>query len=174
MANTFQLIQSATVGAGGSSSINFTAIDSTYTDLYLFLSLRYSGSDTSSVNVKLNNTTSNYSGRAFRGNGGATNCIYFTINNENIGGNSTGSSGSSQTANTWATARLYIGNYTAATAKDVQVDFAQEANNTNAFLGAYGVLWNDTTAISSIYITPDTSTTWVQYSSAYLYGIKKS
>ena len=170
---TFELIQSATVGAGGSSSINFTAIDSTYTDLYLFLSLRYSGSDTSSVNVKLNNTTSNYSGRAFRGNGGTTDTVYFTISTANIGGNSTGSSGSSQTANTWATARLYIGNYTAATAKDIATDFAQESNNASAFLGAYGTLWNDTTAISSIYIAPDTSTTWVQYSSAYLYGIKK-
>ena len=173
MAITFELIQSATVGAGGSSSITFTGINSTYTDLYIFLSLRYSGSDTSSVNVALNNTTSNYQGRALRGGGGATDSIYFTISTNNIGGNSTGSSGASQTSNTWATSRMYIGNYTAATAKDVEVDFAQEANNANAFLGTYGVLWNDSTAISSIYITPDSTTTWVQYSSAYLYGIKK-
>ena len=35
MANTFQLISSTTVGAGGASSIDFTSIPSTYTDLVI-------------------------------------------------------------------------------------------------------------------------------------------
>ena len=174
MPNTMTLISSSTVGAGGASSISFSSIPQTYTDLQLVLSLRYSSSDTSSVNVSFNGSTSNYSGFALRGGGGSTNTISFTISSSNIGGNSTGSSGSSQTANTWANSMLYISNYTSSSYKPISTDFAQEASNANAFMGFYGSLWSDSSAINSITITPDSSTTWVQHSTAYLYGISNS
>ena len=172
MANTFELISSYTA-TGSVSSISFTSIPSTFTDLNLVLSLRYSGSDTSSINVALNNTTANYSGRAIRG-GGSGSAISFSISSNNIGGLATGSSGSSQTANTFANNSLYIPNYASTSNKIISVDFVQEANNAAAFMGMYAVQWTDATPISSIYITPDSSTNWVQYSSAYLYGVKNA
>ena len=171
MANTYELINSYTA-TGSVSSISFTSIPSTFTDLNLVLSLRYSGSDTSSVNVAFNNTTANYSGKALRGDGSSV--ISFSISSNNIGGNSTGSSGSSQTANTFASSSLYIPNYASSSNKSASVDFVQEANNASAFMGMYSVLWADSTPISSIYITPDSSTNWVQYSTAYLYGVKNA
>lgn len=171
MPNTMTLISSY-AATGSVSSISFTSIPSTYTDLNLILSLRYSGSDTSSINVALNNTSANYSGKAIRGSGSGV--ISFSISSNNIGGNSTGSSGSSQTANTFASSSLYIPNYASSSNKSASVDFVQEANNAAAFNGMYSVLWADSTPISSIYITPDSTTNWVQYSTAYLYGIKNS
>jgi hypothetical protein len=171
MANTFELISSYTA-TGSVSSISFTSIPATFTDLNLVLSLRYSGSDTSSVNVAFNNTTANYSGKAIRGDGSSA--ISFNISSNNIGGLSTGSSGASQTANTFASSSLYIPNYASSNNKSVSVDFAQEANVAGAFMGMYAVLWTDSTPISSIYITPDATTNWVQYSTAYLYGVKNA
>ena len=171
MPNTMTLISSY-AATGSVSSISFTSIPNTYTDLNLVLSLRYSGSDTSSINVALNNTTANYSGKSIRGNGSGA--ISFSISTNNIGGNSTGTSGSSQTANTFANNSLYIPNYASSNNKSISVDFVQEANNTAAFMGMYAVQWTDSTPISSIYITPDSTTNWVQYSTAYLYGIKNS
>jgi hypothetical protein len=172
MANTYTLIASSTVGAGGISSIDFTSIPGTYTDLQLVLSLRYSGSDTSPTRVILNSTTANYSAKAVRGNGSSA--ISFSITNNEIGANSTGSSGASQTANTFANTSVYICNYTSSNNKSISTDFAQEANVTGAFIGAYAALWSNSAAITSISIAPDAGFTWVQYSSAYLYGIKNS
>ena len=40
MADTYTLISSVTVGAGGASSIDFTSIPATYTDLLVKFSLR--------------------------------------------------------------------------------------------------------------------------------------
>jgi hypothetical protein len=172
MANTFELIASSTVGSGGAASIDFTSIPSTFTDLNLVLSLRYSGADTSSINVAFNNSSSNYTGKAIRGSGSSV--ISFNISTNNIGGLGTGSSGASQTANTFANNSLYIPNYASSNNKSVSVDFVQEANVVGAFMGFYAALWSDSSAINSIYITPDSGTTWVQHSSAYLYGIIKS
>ena len=171
MANTFTLINSYTA-TGSVASIAFTSIPATFTDLNLVLSLRFSLNDTSSINVSFNGTTANYSGVAVRGSGSGT-PIGFTFSTNNIGGNSTGSSGS-QTANTFASSSLYISKYASANYKSVSVDFAQESNFAQAFMGFYGALWADTAAITSITITPDSGTNWLTHSTAYLYGVKNS
>jgi len=170
MANTYELISSY-AATGNVATISFTSIPATFTDLNLVLSLRYNNNDTGSTNVAFNNTTANYTGKAIRGSGSSA--ISFNITTNNIGGNTTGTSGS-QTANTFASSSLYIPNYASANYKSVSVDFVQEANFTAAFMGLYAALWSDTAAISSIYITTDTSQSFVQYSTAYLYGIKNS
>jgi len=63
------LISSVTVGAGGASSIDFTSIPSTYTDLRLVVSLRSGSSGTSrGLSFTLNNDAgTNYSTRYFYG-----------------------------------------------------------------------------------------------------------
>ena len=63
MANTYTLISSVTVGSGGASSIDFTSIPATYTDLCLVWSGRSAGSDVdtkitfNSEDLKLNDET---------------------------------------------------------------------------------------------------------------------
>jgi hypothetical protein len=157
---------------GNVSSISFATIPSTYTDLYLVLSLRYSGSDSSSINVKLNGTTAGYTGKSIRGNGSGV--ISFNLSTENIGGNSSGSSGASQTVNAFGSSSLYIPNYLSTTPKPITVNFTQEANVAAAFMGMYAALWSDNTPISNMTIAPDGGTFWVANSTATLYGIRNN
>ena len=63
MPNTFTLIASSTVGAGGASSIDFTSIPSTYTDLVIKASLRSDRNTGSATYLTItfnNDTGSNY------------------------------------------------------------------------------------------------------------------
>jgi len=61
MANTYQLISSTTVGAGGASSILFSSIPATYTDLILDLSVRTSNAASQAIlDIKFNGSSANY------------------------------------------------------------------------------------------------------------------
>lgn len=172
MAATYQLIASSTVGTGGTANIEFTSIPSVYSDLQLLLSVRYSGSDTDAVLINLNGSSTTYSVRVLRGTGNGS-AQSFTFSAGGAGGSTTGSSGSSQTENTFTNTSIYFTNYAGSTYKNLSTDFAQEANVANAFYGFYANLWSNTSVISSISIAPG-SGTWVQHSTAYLYGIKNS
>ena len=107
MAYTYTLIKSGTVTNATQASIEFTSIPQTYTDLQILMSVRYSGSDTTGVNVVLNGDTStNYTVRVLRGTGAGgapqnnTSAQTFDFTAWAAGGSTTGSSGSSQTAST--------------------------------------------------------------------------
>ena len=72
MANTFKKIAIVTVGAGGASSIEFTSIPNTYSNLLVVLSVRTSkaGSYTGSFGMQFNGDTgSNYTNRDLYGTG---------------------------------------------------------------------------------------------------------
>ena len=171
--NTFTKIATVTVGSGGTSSIDFTSIPSTYTDLAIYFSGRQSTDDLA-INMSFNNdTTSNiYSQRNIYGTGSATGS-----------GNQTFS-----TLQPWATARsgatasvfgntfIYIPNYTSSNYKSLSVDFVDENNGTAGYQAFTAGLWSKTNAITSIKLEPYNQATGkiVQYSSATLYGIKNS
>jgi hypothetical protein len=182
MANTFIKIQTVTVGSGGTSSIDFTSIPSTYTDLCLKLSLRGNAASggggqfhNQSVTVKVNSSSTNYSVKslfALYDSGGyqtlfgTGTSIDFTINNN--GG----------TSNTFASSELYFTNYASSSNKSILIDSVEENNISTSNLYSWwlqilGALWSDTSAITSISITPNAGS-FVQYSTATLYGIKKS
>mgnify|MGYP000710243465 FL=1 len=64
MAVTHKLIQTITVGSGGSASIDFTSIPGTYTDLIIKHSLRSAVSTTlNDCYLRFNSSTSGYSER---------------------------------------------------------------------------------------------------------------
>ena len=171
MANTYELISSVTVGAGGASSIDFTSIPATYTDLCVKASLRQ---DVAYANASIrfnSDSGSNYSTRLVRGDGSATasstqsgtSADLFPIANR-----------STYTANTFANGEVYIPNYTAAVNKSFSADAVNENNATAADAALKAGLWSSTATISSITLLPDTGAKFVQYSTAYLYGIKNS
>ena len=171
MATTHTLIASSTVGSGGAANIEFTSIPATYTDLQLLLSVRYSGSDTESILIDLNGTSTTYDVSVLRGTGSAAQGFSFSAGG--AGGSTTGSSGSSQTANTFTNTSIYFTNYAGSDKKCLFTDFAQEANVVGAFQGIYTCLSSGTAAISAIRVTPGAGT-WVQHSTAHLYGISNS
>jgi hypothetical protein len=167
MANTMTLISSVTVGSGGASSIDFTSISATYTDLCLKLSLRGDKSATSQqVYIKFNTSSSSFSMRYLLGDGSSASSGTDTAN--------TGlASGANATSNTFGSEEIYIPNYAGSTNKSFSSDAVSENNATNAYASLFAGLWSNTSAINGITIYHDTNK-FVQYSTAYLYGIKNS
>jgi hypothetical protein len=168
MANTFTSIASTTVGSGGASSINFSSIPNTYTDLQVVFSLR---GNTSLIyiltDIYFNGSTSNLSSRGVEGSGsGAVSYTNPTIYT-NAG------SGGTAPANTFSSHTVYISDYLAAKSKFVSVDGVLENNATEAYSSQQSGIWANNSAITSIQIIPR-SNSFVENSTAYLYGILKS
>jgi hypothetical protein len=171
MANTFELIASSTVGSGGASSIDFTSISSAYTDLCLKVSARTNRSDINDgVRVKINNSTSTYTQRALYANGSSATSYTDTLPLET----GAGANASTSTASTFSNAEWYFPNYAGSTNKSVSIDAAVENNSTTAMLNMVANLWSTATAISSLIIIPGYGTTFNQFSTAYLYGVKNA
>lgn len=165
MPNTFELIASVTVGSGGAANIEFTSITSSYTDLCLKLSLRSSVS-TNDAKVEFNGVTTSYNERAVGGSGSSA----YSFNDGII---NPLTNPSTFTSNTFTNTELYIPNYAGSTNKSLSLDSVQENNATSANAIMTAALWSNTAAISSIKVTPS-SGNFVQYSTAYLYGVKSS
>ena len=166
MPNTYTLIASNTVGSGGAASITFSSIPSTYTDLAIKVSFRNTA-DNANWQLSFNGVTTNLSDIAVGGNGAAANSysdatlIYGFICR------------STNTANTFSNSDIYIPNYAGSTYKSISMDSVTENNATTAFAYLTAGLWQSTSAITSVVMTP-TSGNFAQYSTAYLYGIKNS
>ena len=173
MANTYTLIASSTVGSGGAASISFTSIPSTYTDLCIKYSVRSSGNAAATyAYVTFNGSSSaSYGMRRLYGFS-STVASSESSNTSSIAGAFL-VGGSDQTANTFGNGELYIPNYTSSNYKSVSGDSVDETNGTTAFKFLAGGLWSNTSAITTITLTGET-TNFAQYSTAYLYGIKKS
>ena len=83
------------------------------------------------------------------------------------------SNGSTATSNTFSNAEYYIPNYAGGTNKSTSGDAVAEQNATTAQVILTAGLWSNTAAITSVGLTP-TSGTFLQYSTAYLYGVKNA
>ena len=171
MANTFTLIASSTVGAGGASSIDFTSIPSTYTDLCVVVSSRTTRSSAmANLGVKFNSSSSNLSSRILRA---------LDVSSPDSYSNGTeiefGSVGNTATASTFGSASIYIPNYAGSNNKSVSIDAVYEDNSANRFMYLVAGLWSNSSAITAVNLyTRDASTSFVQYSTAYLYGVKNA
>jgi len=168
MATTYELISSVTVGAGGASSIDFTSIPATYTDLAIWLSPRSTNNGWVDGNLLLNSSTSNFTWRSAYGTGAAAVSGTNTINNF-VGQ----LNGTNTTASTFGDIFIYIPNYAGSTNKSISVDYASENNATTAYAGMVAALWSNTAAITAVGFTLSAGN-FAQYSTAYLYGISKS
>jgi hypothetical protein len=171
MANTFELISAVTVGGAGAASIDFTSIPSTFTDICVVYSLR-SNRAASQEDGKLtfNGTSTNYSGKVLQGNGAsASSYSSSTSYIENLV-----MPAATATATTFSNGTIYVPNYTASAAKSVSIDSVTENNATTAFTSLIAGLWNNTAVITSLSIAPNQGGSFVQYSTAYLYGVKNA
>ena len=174
MATTFTLIASSTVGAGGASFIDFSSIPSTYTDLVLYVSARSARTTggTDGMRVEINNSTTNFSYRYLEGDGSNTASAsgstgIFALLPQN--GGSTG-----WTANTFCSTFVYFPNYAGSTNKSFSVDTTTENNAATSYVNLFAQLWSQTTAINQLTLKSTNAQNFVQYSSAYLYGISNS
>lgn len=160
-----QLIQTVTVGSGGTSAIDLASIPQNFTDLFLVYSLRLNTTN-GGLRMRVNGSTANLSTRLLYGSGsgnavsGADTTYIGSVDNSN------------QTANTFGNGSLYIANYANTSyAKSFTADLIDETNATTAVQWISGGLFNSTTAISRIELFGDAAGNFLQYSSASLYGI---
>ena len=172
MATTFTKIASVSVGSGGASSIDFTSIPSTYTDLCVKLSGRLtSAAVTQTLTVQFNGSTSSYSSIQVRGNGTAASSVSNASGTDEINlGELTAATG---TASTFGSVDLYVPNYAGSSNKSVSADAVSENNGTLAWSMLTAGLLSNTAAITSIKFLPSGGD-FAQYSTATLYGIKNS
>ena len=167
----YNLIGTTTVGSGGSSTIVFSSIPQTYTDLKIVHTLRTTRAAlVGNLRMYFNGENTNGSSRTLYGN------------------NSTGSFSNSyihfgyavdanNTASVFASGEIYIPNYTGSTYKSTSYNSVSESNSTTSSyvvqsLGAG--LWSSTSAITSVTFVTEDGGNFVEYSSASLYGIKNS
>ena len=167
MATTYTLISSVTVGSGGAASMAFTSIPSTYTDLLVKTSTRGTSAHIANdIILSFNGSNANFTGKLLYGNGAST-----------VSGNAGNSIGlyvgANATASTFSNGEYYIPNYTSSNYKSTSADDVSENNATTAYQYFIASLWSQTAAITSITLTP-TSGNFVQYSTAYLYGISNA
>lgn len=168
MPTTYSKIATVTVGSGGAADIQFTSIPQTYTDLKIVACGRLSTSGLSfdSYDIKFNGSSSSFSGRYLYGGGSSV--------SSGTGTNYAGTVPAVlATANTFGNSEIYIPNYTGSTNKSFSVDAVAENNATAGEQVFYAGLWSNTAAITSIALIGYRGNI-VQYSTATLYGIKKS
>jgi hypothetical protein len=169
-----------TVGSGTTTSVTFSSIPATYTDLKLVMSVRTNIAEArSTLGIVINSDTTgaNYPYRI----------LYAVAASSNGSTNGTGASfgyvfyvdAANATASTFGSTELYIPNYSGSANKSISQDGVAESNDsTNNAIGLTASNWNSTAAITSISLLTQSSGTatgaFVQYSTFYLYGISKS
>jgi hypothetical protein len=170
MANTFFKIQTVTVGATPVATIDFTSIPQTYTDLKIVISARnnFNAGYASNCSLSFNSSSSNFSSRFATGDGAST-ASYSRSDNLNAFLVPTPGA----TASVFGNTEIYIPSYTSAKYKAFSIDCVVENNASGTFLTIYAGLWSNTAAITAISLN-DQNGSFIQYSTATLYGIKSS
>jgi hypothetical protein len=171
--SSYESIATTTVGSGGSSSISFTSIPSTYTHLQVRLISRTTIASTSAnVQVTFNSdtTSGNYSFHRLIGDGSSASS-YGQSGLDNIVLSAGANSGTSVFGNgvldilDYANTNKY---------KTTKILTGLERNNaTDSYVMFRSQVWTSTNAITSMTFTPS-SGNFVEYSQFALYGIKGS
>jgi hypothetical protein len=160
LTNSYESIATVNVGSGGSSSISFSSIPDTFKHLQLRCLIKASGA----VNplIRFNGiSTSSYYWHGLYGTGSAA------------GANTGGGYGSdlilAYSDTQWGAAISDILDYTNTNKNTTIRNFGGCDTNGGGQIALNSGFWNDTAKITSISIT---GTTFQQYSSFALYGIK--
>jgi hypothetical protein len=168
------LISTVTVGAGGTSSILFSSIPQTYTDLLLLLQVRIEATDVGGQfaqivcypnNVSYPDTASSF--RELYGNGNTVTSSSASGEYIRLGYVPSGTA----TSNVWSNIQVYMPNYSGSTNKTFSCDGVAENNGLNGIQSVIAGLRTNTAALSSLRI--EIGRTLSQNSIASLYGITK-
>jgi len=166
MPATYEPIATTTLGSAA-SSITFSSIPATYTDLRVVIVGQLSGNGYYAF--RFNSVSTNtYSGTFLIGNGSAA-------SSARIGAYSSGYlhySGFIPTTQ-WTMATLDVMNYAGSTNKTCLTDYSGDINGSGS--KELGVnLWANTAAINSIIIRTDGAGQYIAGTTATLYGIKNA
>ncbi len=165
--NSYESIETATVGSGGTSYVEFTSIPSTFTHLQIRLINDTSAGD---INIRAQfngDTGSNYSWHTMYGTGGAVYSDFNGVSSTYYGSFSRGGNGSG----VFGASVVDILDYKNTNKYKTVRSLTGKDTNGSGILWFSSGLWQSTNAISSIKIFPE-SGNLNQYSSFALYGIK--
>jgi len=159
---SYESIATVTVGVGGSASIEFTSIPSTFKHLQVRVLAKFSAGDW--TEIKLNGDTgSNYTYHYLQGTGSAA----------SAGGGGFNASGLGvQFSTEWGSAVIDVLDYTDTNKLKTVRNFGGYDANGSGWIGLTSNLWNNTAAITSLKLQKSSAGTFAQYSSFALYGIK--
>jgi hypothetical protein len=167
MANTYTLIEAKTLTTD-TTTVTFTAIPNTYTDLRLLLSVRNNDVDAfDGIYISLNGSTSNFTEKFLQGIGSGTPGSGSIPRYIGVGNGATSSS------SIFSSFDVYFPNYASSNYKSFSSDAVTENNATLSFAELHAGLWSDTAAITSISVA-FSSGPCITGSTFYLYGIKNS
>lgn len=161
---TMQVIQHIEVGAGGATSIEFSAIPQTFTDIVIKLSARERDSgDYVRFYLDINGTNSSITSRYLFSTGTnrfsstGTNLVGYGVNRV------------SATSQVYGNTDIYIPSYTSNRNKAISIDGVEENNAAAAIANISAAEWVNTAAITSIAIISPGN--FLGNSSATLLGI---
>lgn len=159
----YELVETVTVGSGGSSLITFSNLPQTGTDLFVRISGRSTG--TSLTHFEIYNPSQSW--RRIQGTGSsaqyASGTSYGTMSGLVIPGTDT-------TSNTFGNAEIIIANYTSTAYKSYCVTAVGEDNNTTAYQTMVSGLIQTTSAITELKIATSANS-FAQHSTISLYTI---
>ena len=171
--NSYESIATTTVGAGGTSTITFSSIPSTYKHLQIRAISRTNRGDTNDfMTVRFNSDTgTNYAYHSLYGNGASAGAADT--------GTSTGTPWSGVTAGGNATASIFgaviwdvLDYQNTNKYKTLRLLSGTDQNGTTGRIYFQSNLWQSTSAISTVTIIPTFGSSFSQYSHFALYGIK--
>jgi hypothetical protein len=174
MANTFVLLATAT-GSTSASTLTFSAIPQTYTDLRILYSSKDTASgqywNTPTMAFNGTNASTNSAGLRMFGIVAAGTGVSGDAGNA-IAGTSNGGFGSN-----YGITNVYIKNYSSSLSKKMWTSESTTTNNTTGtntnLIMETGNIWSSTAAITSITFSFN-SVNFAASSNFYLYGIKNS
>jgi hypothetical protein len=167
----YESIATTTVGGGGSASITFSSIPSTYTHLQIRAISRQTSTGVNAY-LQFNSDTSsaNYTQHQLAGNGSTVSASATTTGTLSGAYLFYGAS-SSQGANVFGAAVIDILDYANTNKYKTGRSLSGYDNNGSGVLNLTSALWLSTSAISSITVLPQ-SANFAQYTQFALYGIK--
>jgi hypothetical protein len=161
-ANTYTQIASTTLGSAA-SSVTFSSIPSTYTDLVLVMNYFSTASEWPMIQFN-SDTATNYSFTEMYGNGTSANSArQSSVSGIWVGYGAYSPAGSTNPG----TIIINIQNYANATTYKTTLSRSNSTNGVEATVG----LWRSTSAINTIVLKHQTATTYIAGSTFTLYGI---
>ena len=169
--NSYESIATVTVGAGGSSSVTFSSIPSTYKHLQIRMMVREAGTGAngSYVGMRFNSdTSSNYTMHRLLGDGSSASAAAYVSQNTNY---LERVASASQGSNVFGVIVVDILDYTNTNKYKTSRNLGGWDSNGSGWLTFNSNLWSSTSAITQIDLGIDTGN-FQQYSSFALYGVK--
>lgn len=170
-------IATVTVGAGGQSSISFTSIPSAYAHLQIRAIGRTNrsavGGDYAIAVINSDSNAANYSLHQLLGTGSAASSSAYPATFAGVFLSRWGAA--SDASGMFGSVIIDILDYANTSKyKTFRSLGGLDTNSVNGQINLESNLWMSTSAITSITISPGAGTTWSQYSSFALYGIKRA